>query len=174
MLLEATRRVVASSGMRGATAADIIDAAGVGRNTFYEHFATSAAAVTEVVRGATEELAAALRDAARAARTPRERLRALSSTWLSEMSRHEVLIAVSFGGSSAERSGVLKVLETELRAALELARNAGTVGLVADPFRVACLTGAFLGALEHVTAEASVDVRSASEVLTDVALRSFR
>jgi AcrR family transcriptional regulator len=166
--------VVASRGPRGTTAGEIIDAAGVGRNTFYEHFETCGAAVAEAVRRATNELGKVVRAAVGDTRTPRERLRALAATWLAEVPRNAVLVAVLRDGASEERASVLRVFETELRHALELALDSGAVSLVGDAFRRACIRGAFMGALEHVTGEARADVRTASEMLTELTLRAFR
>jgi AcrR family transcriptional regulator len=166
--------VVADRGTQGATAGEIIEMAGVGRNTFYEHFETGAAAVAEVARRATDVAAGVLKGALQGTRTPLERLRVLSATWLAELPRHGVLVAVLQDGDSDERTAILYALETELRSALELARSSGTVSRSIDAFRVACVTGAFVGALEHVAREPRADVRAASEVLADLTLRAFR
>jgi AcrR family transcriptional regulator len=173
-IIDATSRVVATRGPHRTTAGEIIEAAGVGRNTFYEHLQTSGAAVAESVRRATEALAQVLRASVSDSRTPRERLRLLSTTWLSEVPRYAVLMAVLRAGESDERASVLRVIETEIRAALELARSAGAVSLGSDALRRACVTGAFVAALEHVSREARLDVRTAGEMLADLTLRVFR
>jgi AcrR family transcriptional regulator len=172
--VEATTRVVAGRGPRATTAGEIIEAAGVGRNTFYEHFETSAAAVAESVRRATEELRKGMRFAVSATRTPHERLRALSTTWLAELPRHAVLVAVLSDGASDERSSILGVMEAELHSALELARKSGAASLASDAFRTACVTGALVGALDHVARESRADVRMAGEALADLILCAFR
>lgn len=173
-IVEATNRVVAVRGPRGTTAGEIIDASGVGRNTFYEHFETGGAAVAESVRREVDELAKRLRVAVSDVRTPRERVRVLSTTWLAEGSRNQVLLAVLRDGASDERASVLRVIEAELRSALELALSSGAVGLGGDALRRACVTGAFVGALEHVTREVRADIRTAGETLADLTLRVFR
>jgi len=68
-LLDATARVVASRG-GSATVTEIIGLAGIGRNTFYEHFASVDAAVSEVVRGVADAVGNALHSSAAPAGRP--------------------------------------------------------------------------------------------------------
>lgn len=161
-------------GVRGATANEIIEVAGVGRNTFYEHFETSEAAVGEAVRRAVQEMKSAVTAAVGAARTPRERLRALSSAWLSELSRRTTLLAAVCDGASQERASIVRELETELRAAIDFGRRSGALSLAADPARLACVVGAFIGAVEYLAAHPTSDIRTMSEALADVTVRAFR
>jgi AcrR family transcriptional regulator len=173
-LLEATEAVVAAQGA-GATAAEIIGRAGVGRNTFYEHFESVRGAVEEVARGAAEQTLAALRLASSTARTPRERLRALAFTWLEAASQRPVVAgALGIGPLTEAGAGLVQGLESELRSALELARSAGAVGLPAEGLRVACLVGAFVTAASYVTRNPDVDVRTSADALADLTLRAFR
>ena len=175
LIVEAASTVVALRGVRGATAAEIIEVAGVGRNTFYEHFETSEAVVAEAVRRAADEMNAAVVAAVGAAPTPRERLRALCSVWLTELSRRATLLAAVCDGASEQRASIVRALEGELRGALDFARKSGAVGqTTTDGGRLSCVVGAFVGAAEHLVAHPLSDVRAMSEVLADVTLRAFR
>lgn len=173
-LLEATEAVVAAQGS-AATAAEIIGRAGVGRNTFYEHFESVRGAVEEVARGAAEEMLAALRRSSSTARTPRERLRALAFTWLEAASQRPVVAgALGLTPTTEAAATLVEGLESELRSALELARSAGAVGLPAEGLRVACLVGAFVTAASYVTQNPEVDVRASADALADLTVRAFR
>jgi TetR/AcrR family transcriptional repressor of nem operon len=172
-VLAATAEVVASRGA-ATTAAEVIGRAGIGRNTFYAHFASVDAAVAEVVRGVAEAVSEALHGSAAPVRTPRERLRALASAWLAATSRRPFAMAVLLDASTEGRSLMLGALEAELRAALELARAAGTVSVPIEPLRIACLVGSFVGAASYVARTPDSDLRAAQEALTDLTLRAFR
>jgi len=173
LVLDATARVVASRGGT-ATAAAIIELSGIGRNTFYEHFEGVSAAVSEVLREHVTELGAALRAQTSPVRTPHERLRALSSAWLLQTARRPFAMAILLDTPAESRGLVLAELETEVRAALELARSAGTVAVEVEPLRLACVVGAFVGAASLLARTPGTDARSAAETLTDVTLRMFR
>ena len=173
-LLEATAAVVADQGA-AATAAEIIGRAGVGRNTFYEHFESVRGAVEEVARGAAEQTLAALRRSSSTARTPRERLRAIAFTWLEVASQRPVVAgALGLGPPTQAVAGLVDGLEHELRSALELARRAGAVGLPAEGLRVVCLVGAFVTAASYVAQNPDVDLRASADALADLTLRAFR
>jgi AcrR family transcriptional regulator len=173
-LLEATEAVVAVQGA-AATAAEIIGRAGVGRNTFYEHFESVQGAVEEVSRAATEQTLAALRSSSSGARTPRERLRALAFTWLQAASQRPLVAgALGLGLRTDAVAALMNGLESELCSALELARSAGAVSLPAEGLRVVCLVGAFVTAASYVTRKPDVDVRASADALADLTLRVFR
>jgi AcrR family transcriptional regulator len=182
-LLAATTDVLAGG---APTTTAIVERAGVGRNTFYEHFDSVDDAVSEVVRDATERTRVALRSAVAEVRTPRERLRALALAWLTELSRSPVLgLAVrgAQGSDDDEAGSLIRSLETDLRAALGWAREAGVVGLADDPVRVAALVGAFVATGAQVSAKAGTDgpdadqtrdVKNAADTLADLVVRAFR
>lgn len=173
-LLEATESVVAAQG-GAATAAEIIGRAGVGRNTFYEHFDSVRGAVEEVARGAAEQTSMALRRSSSAARTPRERMRALSYAWLEAVSQRPVVAgALGLGPPTEALARLMAELEGELGSAVEFARRAGAVGLPPEPLRLSCLLGAFVTAATYVTGNPGVDVRASADVLADLTLRAFR
>src|SRR4051812_18892699 len=61
--------------------ANIVETAGIGRNTFYEYFDDVEHALATVKARAVRELSARTEAALRAARTPLERIRALVRAW---------------------------------------------------------------------------------------------
>jgi AcrR family transcriptional regulator len=170
-LLEAAGRVVAARGPL-ATVAEIVELAGVSRNTFYEHFEDVAAISGELTSAAALAIASDLRDATWQMRTPVERLRALGMAWLTAVVRNAVAGAALFEPRSNAHSLLSSAVEVELRAALELARNSGTIALPIEPFRLGCVVGAFVTAARVV--EPGADVRVMGETLADLTLRAFR
>src|SRR5438105_1117384 len=61
--------------------ANIVETAGIGRNTFYEYFDDVEHALATVKARALRELGARIEATMRVARTPLERIRALARAW---------------------------------------------------------------------------------------------
>jgi AcrR family transcriptional regulator len=170
--MDATARVLGAARGNGVTVAAIVDESGVGRNTFYEHFESAAAAVQATTREMAEAAMGALREGARVARTPRERLRAIAWGWLTSPVVKQ--LAATAEPDANGRAALMASLDEELRSALELARRAGSIGLPTEALRLECVLGAFVAAARYVGEHPVTDVRVACEALTDVTLRIFR
>src|SRR5882724_7581316 len=61
--------------------ANVVELAGIGRNTFYEYFDDVEHALTMIKTRALRELVTRLESSVQAARTPLERIRALARAW---------------------------------------------------------------------------------------------
>ncbi len=70
--------------------------------------------------------------------------------------------------------GLQADLEAALRAALDLAKAAGVVGLSAERFRLRCVVGAFVEAAVLMSEQPERDLRVSVETLVDLTVRAFR
>jgi AcrR family transcriptional regulator len=171
-ILEAVGRVAAEQGE--VTVGEVVTAAGIGRNTFYEHFDDARAAVEALEREGLARLRALLDARMEDARTPVEQLRALSAGWVEVVrdSACSALFRAHAGGP--DRATARGELEERLRAVLLEARAAGTVARVPEAIRVTCLAGAFDAVADRIVSDDAVDAKAAAEALVDVTLRAFR
>jgi len=114
---------------RGAvTVARIVEHAGVGRSTFYEFFDSPEHVLEHLEQRALRALEPALERAFAGARTPLERIRAITRGWLFELEAHPVEARVALrvhpGGELLSAAGKL------LHQVLERTAHAARVGAV--------------------------------------------
>lgn len=158
------------------TVTDVVALAGIGRNTFYEHFEDADAVVAALDEIALRDLEDALDAGASRAATPIARLRSVASACL-EYSKVNPESATSiFGGHvrSESRQSTRRILASRLTAILAGARSAGTVGRVVDDARLAAIAGAYEAVAARVATETTADVSTDVEALVDLTLRAFR
>src|SRR5437762_6832696 len=94
-MLEACFRVVAEKGYSGFTVADVLAAAGVSRETFYEHFRDKEDCFLAAYELSVEILLDTMAAAAPTrATTPHTRLRRVLSAYLDVMSQEEAMARV--------------------------------------------------------------------------------
>jgi AcrR family transcriptional regulator len=150
--------------------------AGIGRNTFYDHFEDVDAAVAAAGEDAVHASYDALVVAEAGARTPVERVRAIARAW------------VAFAGDHPDLAGALvrratttplrpfggRNLEAILAEALTEAKAAGAIGREPDPIRIRCIAAAFLAAASLIARAEAVSPEEMAEMLSDLALRTFR
>ena len=175
-LLDATRAAVAAVGA-ATTATQVVGLAGVGRNTFYEHFQNVEGAVAAAYRETLDEIRQTIDDAVGAARTPIEGLRALTTAWLAAAPLHSGVLLAALSGGDAERDAralLRREIEDQLWSALASARAAGVVGIRVEPVRLACVAGAFERAAVDIADDGETDTARMVETLVDVTLRAFR
>jgi AcrR family transcriptional regulator len=107
------------------TIARIVERAGVGRSTFYEFFDSPEHILEHLEQRALRGLETALNAAFNLAKTPLERVRALTRGWLAEIETHPVEARVALtrrlGSELLSPGGKLmhQALERVVRAALE-------------------------------------------------------
>lgn len=110
-----------------ATVARIVERAGVGRSTFYEFFDSPEHVLEHLEQRALRALEAALDTAFNEARTPLERMRAITRTWLSELEARPVEARVALtrriGGDLL--SPASKLLHQTLERCVQAARHDG-------------------------------------------------
>jgi AcrR family transcriptional regulator len=154
----------------------VIALAGVGRNTFYEHFSDAEDALRAVQREAARALARALDDAFVTARTPVERLRALSLAWLTTVAGEPAARALlhAADGPRSPRAELRHHVERLLASVVAEARAAGRASLAPDRVRIAAVGGAFEQVAREVVDDPAAPRAEVAEVLVDLVLRSFR
>jgi AcrR family transcriptional regulator len=125
--------------------ANVVELAGIGRNTFYEYFDDIEHALITIKTRALRDLAARLDSTAHTARTPLERIRALARAWsenlfidpslvrLALRAQSEVADPVQLSGLGQHLASVLRA-QTEARSALPGLADAVKVGAVAAVF----------------------------------------
>lgn len=152
----------------------VIEAAGVGRNTFYEHFFDLDAALAVAREEVRLAACSAWEKAELTARTPIERLRALAAEWLSQASTKSSPTVALLRDGSASGESLRRELGARLKEALTSARASGVVGLAIEPVRLSCIIGAFEESAHFVADQPDADLKRAIDVLVDVTLRAFR
>lgn len=123
-LLLATAEVLAEG---TPTVARIVERAGVGRSTFYEFFDSPEHVLEQLEQRALRGLEAALDSGFTLARTPLERVRALTRSWLSEIETHSVEARVALtrrlGPELLSPAG--KLMQQALEHVVQAARASG-------------------------------------------------
>jgi AcrR family transcriptional regulator len=178
------RRLVAISAARSVfeigravTVSDVVERAGVGRNTFYVHFDDLAGAIAaaEVEAFAVISSAFILPDEVR---TPIERLRRAVSEWLSIAASEPYLVMLVIRGDGTPRGAHARLrdtIETALRNIAGSARTAGVIGRAIGPLRLRAMSGAFVAFAERIIEEnRRIDLARPTEELVDLCLRLMR
>jgi AcrR family transcriptional regulator len=175
-LLRATAERFVEHGC-GLTASHVVELAAVGRNTFYEHFASVDAAVVELCDVLNDAMRRAFGRASSNARTPIERLRSLATAWIAEATRGSSATIVVLRGDAAAKEAsrtLRRELELSVTAAVASAKASGLVGLDPDAMRIRCVAAAFEAVALHHAEHRDADQRRSTELLVDLTLRAFR
>ena len=147
-------------------------AAGVGRNTFYEHFADVNAVLREARSAALGGVVRELERAEAAARTPIEKLRAVARAWVTSVAAGGEMLRASLDASGAQGAAADAPLHRVLTRIAAEARSAGATSAAPESLRVWAAVGAFEIVARRLGADA--DVALASRTLADLAVRMFR
>jgi AcrR family transcriptional regulator len=174
-LLQATCLAVARGSVN---VSSIVDAAGVGRNTFYEYFDDAEHALDAVRQRAETSLAQHFA-AASPARTPVERVRALARCWLEAVDAQRSLIAAAlqpgFPGTDAYGlSSAARVLLRELQRLAEHSAVSAALPGAADPDHLAALAAAFGVVTRRYVTRDPPNREAAQRLLVDLSLRILR
>ena len=168
--------VISATNERELSVANVVEVAGIGRNTFYEYFDDLEHALAATKGRALSDFAPRLAAAMQVARTPLERMRALARVWTENLlenpsqmklalrAQPEPLEVTQLSALGQHIAGVLNA-ELEARSALP--------GL-AEPVRVAVVAALF-----DTVSRAHLNVRAMpseelQRVLTDWPLRLLR
>ncbi|MEB2314193.1 MAG: TetR family transcriptional regulator [Sorangiineae bacterium] len=156
------------------TVTDVVRRAGVGRNTFYAHFADLDAALLAAAAIVTGDVELRVRRALGDIRTPLERLRELARAWLAALLRHprvaRALLMPRLVEGSRARSHLGESFRVLLTEVIEAARADAAVGARASAERVSAMSAA----AEHVALDALDGVPHRSDELADLLVRAFR
>jgi len=174
-------RVIAAIGAisasdRELSVANVVELAGIGRNTFYEYFDDLEHALVAIKGRALRDVAARVDAALDGARTPLERIRALARVWAENLLENPAQVKLALRAQAelsepTQLSVLGQYLSQVLSAQLE-ARSA-LPGL-AEPLRVAVVAALF-----DAVSRAHLNVRAMSSeelqrALTEWSLRVLR
>lgn len=174
-------RVIAAIAALGATerelsVANVVEAAGIGRNTFYEYFDDVEHALRAINSRVLSDFAARVNSALEGARTPLERIRALARVWAENLLENAAYMKLALRAQAElVEPTQLSVLGQHLASVLtaELESRSTLPGL-AEPLRVVAVAALF-----DAVSRAHFGVRTFSgeelqRVLADWSLRLLR
>jgi AcrR family transcriptional regulator len=156
--------------------ANVVELAGIGRNTFYEYFDDIEHALSVIKTRALRDLATRLEANAQAARTPLERIRALARAWSESLFSDPPLARLALRAQPetadpAQLSGLARHLADVLSAQQE-ARSA-LPGL-ADTLKVGAVAAVFDAVSRAHFGPHPMSVEELQSVLADLSLRLLR
>jgi AcrR family transcriptional regulator len=158
-----------------ATVARIVERAGVGRSTFYEFFDSPEHLFEHLEQRALRSLEAALAGAFSEARTPLERVRAITRAWLAELETRpaEARVVLTRRIGSDLLSPAAKLLHRVLERCVQAAREDGMVGLNAadEVSLLAAAAGVEAICRRHLTGR---PVREAQRALAELVSKLLR
>jgi AcrR family transcriptional regulator len=156
--------------------ANVVELAGIGRNTFYEYFDDLEHALLAIKSRALGDFTPRVAAALRAARTPLERIRALARVWAENLLENPAQVKLALRAQAEPIEATqLSVLGQHLAGVLSAELDARTAlpGL-AEPLRVAVVAALF-----DAVSRAHLNVRAMTSeelqrVLADWSLRLLR
>lgn len=174
-------RVIAAIAMLSATdrelsVASVVEAAGIGRNTFYEYFDDLEHALLAIKNRALHEFSASVVTALQAARTPLERVRALARVWTANLVENPARAKLALRAQSqASEPTQLSILAEHVAKVLNAEHEARSAlpGLT-DPLRVAVVAALFDTVSRAHLNTGSLSTEQLQRVLADWSLRLLR
>jgi len=182
-ILAATTSVVASRGLSKTTVQHVIDVAGVGRRTFYEHFDDLPSAVLTLHTETGRLLFQAVESAVAAAPAgPVEKIRAGVHAILAMIAANEDLARVLFvevrslgPEHEVRREAVVQRFSAFLLEGIARAHASGDVSRPPDELTVFALVSAVEAvALRYVYRQEAARAVEATQALVELVLRAFR
>ncbi|MEO7038102.1 MAG: hypothetical protein ABI548_29305 [Polyangiaceae bacterium] len=156
--------------------ANVVEAAGIGRNTFYEYFDDVEHALAAIKTRALQQLIARIESSMQAARTPLERIRALARAWAENALANPRIVSLALRAPVESVDATqLSVLAQHVAVALTAEREARSAlpGL-ADRLRVNVVAAVFDAvSWAHFRAQ-PMSVEELQAALSDLALRLLR
>jgi len=165
-----------SAADRELSVASVVEAAGIGRNTFYEYFDDLEHALRGINQRLLNEFTARMRAAMHAARTPLERIRSLARVWAEIVFENpgQVKLALRAQGADVEPTQ-LSMLGQHLASLLNEERDARSAlpGL-SEPLRVSVVAGLFDAVSRAHFAVRTMTRAELQRVLAEWSLRLLR
>ncbi|HEY3254688.1 MAG TPA: hypothetical protein VGJ91_12095 [Polyangiaceae bacterium] len=161
---------------RELSVANVVEVAGIGRNTFYEYFDDLEHALAAIKARALRDFAPRVDAAMQAARTPLERIRALARVWTEHLLEHPAQVKLALRAQAEPIEATqLSLLGQHIAGVLnaEIEARSALPGL-AEPLRVAVVAALF-----DAVSRAHLNVRTMSSedlqrVLAEWSLRLLR
>lgn len=157
-----------------ATVARIVERAGVGRSTFYEFFDSPEHVLEQLEQRLLRGLESALESAVGEARTPLERVRALTRSWTQALEQHpsEARVALGRRANSALLSPAGELLQRALQHCVQAGRNEAGWFKAADDVGVLAAAAALEAISRRHLMVGRVD--ELSRLLADAVVRLLR
>lgn len=165
-----------SASHRELSIANIVQAAGIGRNTFYEYFDDVEHALASVNARALSEMSRRVDNALQAARTPLERVRALSRAWAESLCAEPATMSIALRAQAESveptQLSVLAQYVARVLTGEQAARDA--LPGVANPLRAAVVAAAFDAVSRSHLRSQPMTVDELQGALSELALRLLR
>ena len=168
--------LVVSASDQELNVANVVESAGIGRNTFYEYFDDIDHALSAIKARALRELAERVSLALQAARTPLERMRALARAWTEHLFDNAALARFALKTQSeALEPSQLSALAQQLARSLEqeIEARSALPGL-ADPLRVLAVAAVFDALSRAHTTTKPLSSAELQRTLAELSLRLLR
>jgi AcrR family transcriptional regulator len=165
-----------SAAERELSIANVVELAGIGRNTFYEYFDDIEHALTAIKTRALRDLIARLESTMPAARTPLEQIRVLARAWAENLFIEPALVRLALRAQSEiVDAAQLSVLALHLVGVLSAQHEARSAlpGL-ADTLKVGAVAAAFDAVSRAHFGPRPMSVEELQGVLADLSLRLLR
>jgi AcrR family transcriptional regulator len=156
--------------------ANVVELAGIGRNTFYEYFDDVEHALTVITTRALRDLVTRLESSVLAARTPLERIRALARAWAENLFVDPPLVRLALRAQlEVADAAQLSVLGRHLASVLSAQHEARSAlpGL-ADDLKVSAVAAVFDAVSRAHFGPRPMSVEELQSVLADLSLRLLR
>ncbi|MEO8906035.1 MAG: TetR/AcrR family transcriptional regulator [Polyangiaceae bacterium] len=156
--------------------ANVVEAAGIGRNTFYEYFDDVEHALAAIKTRALQQLGARIETSMQAARTPLERIRALARAWAENALTNPTIVSLALRPQvESVEATQLSVLAQHVALVLTAEREARSAlpGL-ADRLRVTVVAAVFDAVSKAHFRTQPMSVEEFQAALSDLALRLLR
>jgi AcrR family transcriptional regulator len=156
--------------------ANVVELAGIGRNTFYEYFDDVEHALTVIKTRALRDLATRLDSSVQAARTPLERIRAVARAWAENLFVDPPLVRLALRAQPEMADAAqLSILGAQLTAVLSAQHEARSAlpGL-ADDVKVRAVAAVFDAVSRAHFGPRPMSVEELQSVLADLSLRLLR
>ena len=156
--------------------ANVVEAAGIGRNTFYEYFDDVEHALAAIRTRALRELSARIEVTMQAARTPLERIRALSRAWAENARANPSTVSLALRPQAESVDATqLSALAQHVAAVLTAERAArNALPGLADALRVNVVAAVFDAVSRAHFGPQPMSVEELQVALSDLALRLLR
>lgn len=156
--------------------ANIVEAAGIGRNTFYEYFDDVEHALASVNARALSELSRRVDSALQVARTPLERVRALSRAWAESLFADPATTSLALRPQAQSREATQLSALAEYVARVLTGEQGARSALpgVANPLRITVVASVFDAVSRSHLCSQPMTVDELQITLSDLSLRLLR
>jgi AcrR family transcriptional regulator len=165
-----------SAAERELSIANVVELAGIGRNTFYEYFDDIEHALTAIKARVLRELVLRSDAATQAARTPLERVRALTRAWAESVFADPTLARLALRAQSESADATqMSVLAQHVASVLsaQLDSRSALPGIT-EPAKVAAVAAVFDSISRAHFAARPMSLAELQTILTDLSLRLLR